>query len=154
MHCAHSQRYCVYYVVLINSHEDILGYISGHAVLGEDTIRVEQKCIRFFRLSSSESSAFQVYNHKITIYQINLLCVEKMVREYVILFQVDSIYIEYYILGYISGHAVLGEDTITVEQKCIRFFRLSSSESSAFQVYNHKITIYQINLLCVEKNGT
>ena len=32
LHSAHSQRYCVYYIVLINSHEDIFRYISGHAV--------------------------------------------------------------------------------------------------------------------------
>ena len=42
------QRYCVYYIVLINSHEDIFRYISGHAVLDEDTIKIEQKCTRFF----------------------------------------------------------------------------------------------------------
>ena len=33
-------------IVLINSHEDIFGYISGHALL--DTIKIEQKCTRFF----------------------------------------------------------------------------------------------------------
>ena len=30
-------------LLLINSHEDIFRYISGHAVLDEDTIKIEQK---------------------------------------------------------------------------------------------------------------
>ena len=41
----------------VNSQEDILGYIRGQAVL--DTIKIEQKCARFFCPSPSESSAFQ-----------------------------------------------------------------------------------------------
>ena len=71
LHSAYSQRYCVYYKVLINSHEDILGYISGHAVL--DTIKIDKKCTRFFGFSPSESSAFHVCNQKITVCRINLL---------------------------------------------------------------------------------
>ena len=30
-------------MVLINSHEDIFRYISGHEVLDDDTIKIEQK---------------------------------------------------------------------------------------------------------------
>ena len=37
-----------YYIVLINSQEDIFGYISGHAVLDEDNIKIEQKYNRPF----------------------------------------------------------------------------------------------------------
>ena len=48
LHSAHSQRYYVYYIVLIKSHQDIFRYISGHGVLDEDTIKIEQKCTRFF----------------------------------------------------------------------------------------------------------
>ena len=53
LHSAYSQRYCIYYKVLINSHNDILGYISDHTVL--DAIKIEQKRTRFFGFSPSES---------------------------------------------------------------------------------------------------
>ena len=52
-------------IVLINSYEDIFGHISGHALL--DTIKIEQKCTRFFLFSPSESSAFQLCNQKIKV---------------------------------------------------------------------------------------
>ena len=61
-----------YIIHSVNSHEDILGYLSGHAVL--DTIKIEQKCTRFFCPSRSEYSAFQkVCNQKITVYRVNLM---------------------------------------------------------------------------------
>ena len=45
----------------------------------------------FFKLSPSESSVFQVCTEKFTVYQINLLKVQK--NWFVTLFQVDSTYI-------------------------------------------------------------
>ena len=69
-----------YYIVLINSHEDIFRYISGHAVLDEDDQDRAENVTRFFLLSPSESSVFQVCTEKITVYRINLLKVQKLVR--------------------------------------------------------------------------
>ena len=66
-----------YYIVLINSHEDIFRYISGHSVLDEDYQDRAENVSRFFLLSPSESSVFQVCTEKITVYQINLLKVQK-----------------------------------------------------------------------------
>ena len=70
-----------YYIVLINSHEDIFRYISGHAVLDEDDQDRAENVTRFFLLSPSESSVFQVCTEKITVYRINLLKVQKLVHD-------------------------------------------------------------------------
>ena len=67
-------KIAVIQIVLINSHEDSFRYISGHAVLDGDTIKIEQKCTRFFLLSPSASSVIQVCTEKITVHhRINLL---------------------------------------------------------------------------------
>ena len=50
-----------YITYSVNSHEDILGYISGHVVL--DSIKTEQKCDRFFdSLSLGDFSVSEVCN--------------------------------------------------------------------------------------------
>ena len=82
LHSAHCQRYCVYYIVLINSHEDIFRYISGHAVLDEDTIKIEQKCTRFFQtFSLGVFSVSSVYRENYTIPNRPVESAKKLVRD-------------------------------------------------------------------------
>ena len=54
----------------------------------------------------------------------------------------------------VSGHAVLDEDDQDRAENVTRFFLLSPSESSVFQVCTEKITVYRINLLKVQKTGS
>ena len=63
-----------YYIVLINSHEDIFRYISGH---GDYQDRAENATRFLFTLSLEESSVFQVCTEKTTVYRTNLLKVQK-----------------------------------------------------------------------------
>ena len=77
LHSAHSRRYRVNYLVLSQSLEDILGYISG--IRHEDRAEMDQ--VFFDAPSRSEQSTFKKCNKEITSGRINVTKVQKLVRD-------------------------------------------------------------------------